>query len=201
MPSGYTHKLYAGEDQSPRDFILGCARAFGATIMQRDDDPNDPPKLREHNNHCAEMAEDFRARLVEAQDWTDDEADSAAAASYAEALAAWQESQAKSRARRARYQHMLDEIAKWTPPTLDHIALKEFMVKQLRESIDFDCDDRLGAPARLTGQEFKAKRIELLARMTESYEKYAREETERVNGANAWITALYQSLDSTEVPF
>jgi len=197
MPTGYTSKLYDGKDQSVRDFILTCARAFGATIMQRDDDPNDPPKLREASTHEAEMAAKYSTELAEVQAWTNGEADEAAAANYAKEFAAWQESQVKSQALRARYLGMLTKIERWTAPTPEHVGLKKFMVEQLRESIKFDCDDR-PAPIGMTGHEYRAERITFLTRMAASYEKYAREETERVDSANSWIAALYESLMAVE---
>ena len=195
MPTGYTSKIYDDKDQSPRDFILTCARAFGATITQRDDDLNEPPKLREHDNHDAEMAAKYSAELAEVRAWTTDELSAAAAADNGKALTAWRESKLKSDALRVRYLAMLSEVDRWTAPTDDHMGLKEFMVNQLRESIQFDCDSR-PAPTGVTGYEYRAQRIEFLTRMAASYEKYAREEIERVDGANAWITALYDSLKS-----
>jgi hypothetical protein len=193
MPTGYTAKLYEGAEQTPRDFILACARAFGATIMQRDEDPDVPPRPREASTHEAEQAAKYNAELAEVKAWTNDEADDAAAASYAKEFAAWQESQIRSQAIRTRYLGMLTKIERWTAPTSEHEGLKKFMVEQLRESIRFDCDDR-PAPVGMTGHEFRAQRIKSLTHMATSYEKYAREEIERVDGANAWISALYQSL-------
>lgn len=35
MPTGYTSEIYQGEEVSPKDFLLTCARAFGATISMR----------------------------------------------------------------------------------------------------------------------------------------------------------------------
>ena len=49
MPTGYTEDIYNGKDVTFKDFALKCARAFGACVHQRDDDANDPPKLREPN--------------------------------------------------------------------------------------------------------------------------------------------------------
>lgn len=46
MPTGYT-AAFSDRDVPFREFALQCARAFGACIMQRDDNPNDPPKHRE----------------------------------------------------------------------------------------------------------------------------------------------------------
>lgn len=50
MPSCYTSDIADGKDVSFNDFVLKCARAFGACIEQRDDNANDKPKLIERNN-------------------------------------------------------------------------------------------------------------------------------------------------------
>lgn len=42
MPTGYTADIKDGI--TFRDFALRCARAFGATIMQRDEDISIPPR-------------------------------------------------------------------------------------------------------------------------------------------------------------
>lgn len=42
MPTGYTHGVQDGTVTEFRDFALICARAFGATILMRDD-PMDAP--------------------------------------------------------------------------------------------------------------------------------------------------------------
>ncbi|VTR91619.1 unnamed protein product [Gemmata massiliana] len=34
---------------------------------------------------------------------------------------------------------MLEHVRAWEPPSTDHENLKQFMIDQLRESIDFDC--------------------------------------------------------------
>ncbi len=47
MPSGYTENIYYGKKVAFKDFALGCARAFGACVMQRDDPADVKPKIRQ----------------------------------------------------------------------------------------------------------------------------------------------------------
>ena len=42
MPTGYTLELYDGKDITFEEFVLKCARAFGALINMRDE-PRDAP--------------------------------------------------------------------------------------------------------------------------------------------------------------
>src|SRR5690606_5838921 len=41
--------------------------------------------------------------------------------------------------RKSRYLAMLEQVSAWSPPTEDHVCLKEFMKQQLTESIKYDC--------------------------------------------------------------
>ena len=46
MPTGYTEDIYNGKDVTFKDFALKCARAFGACVHQREDNIDDPPRLK-----------------------------------------------------------------------------------------------------------------------------------------------------------
>jgi len=193
MPTGYTAKLYEGEDQSVRDFILSCARAFGATIMQRDDDPNDPPKPREISTHYEDSLREATKALDVALAWTDEEAGRLATAEDRKDLAYWRESEKKSADRRVRYEAMLTAVTAWVPPTSEHNGLKTFMVEQITGSIKWDCST-CDAPTCPTGAEYRELTIKARSRDVTYYTEERQKEIERVDGANAWITALYDSL-------
>jgi hypothetical protein len=47
MPTGYTAPVQSGEIVELEDFILLCARAFGACVMQRDEPMKSLPKIEE----------------------------------------------------------------------------------------------------------------------------------------------------------
>ena len=56
MPSGYTENIYYGKEVAFKDFALGCARAFGACVMQRDDPADEKPKIMpEESYHTEEL--------------------------------------------------------------------------------------------------------------------------------------------------
>ena len=46
MATGYTMDIYDGKNVSFEDFCLSCARAFGACILQRDDNTSIKPQLQ-----------------------------------------------------------------------------------------------------------------------------------------------------------
>ena len=190
MPTGYTSKLYEGESQTPREFILMCSRAFGATIDQRDE-----PFVSYHDEALAKA----RVLVKEAPAWSDEEADRRAWAEHVEAVTAWRKSEAKRAEIRARYEAMLMEVDRWSPPTADHQGLKVFMIEQLRGGIDFDCKP-YDPPAARLGSEYRADVIKQANRDVEYHTKERAEKIRRAASANAWIAALYESLPAGPAP-
>ena len=195
MPTGYTTAIYEGKEQSVEDFILRCARAMGACIMQRDDPFDDPPKKQYPCDYNAK-------RLIEAKQELD-------------RLQAMSESQINEEARkerkdkiderikhdkialelRGRYQNMLYAVEGWQPPTPDHKGLKEFMIEQLKTSINFDCSTGWPEiPPVITAEEWRQKKIQQTIRDIAYHTKENQKEIERTKGRNRWISQLYVSL-------
>lgn len=193
MPTGYTSKLHNGE-QAFEAFVWGCAHAFGALILMRDE-PSDSEVTEDR------LTTDYYERRVaecevELAEWaaTTEEARRALHAS-------WIASEQKSRgdheatrvARKARYVAMLDKVRAWEPPTPEHVELRKFMLEQLETSIDFDCSVFPHSP--LPG--FVAwcdQRGEQLRKSVQyATEERAKERT-RNESRIAWVRALKASV-------
>jgi hypothetical protein len=200
MPTGYTADVADGKVTDFRTFALRCARAFGATIMQRDDPANDPPKLREVSSYEIEAVARDEQRVAALAAMTDADAQREAAAEYAAAVKRNREYAEETRAKRARYEAMLAAARAWVPPTAEHEPMKKFMIEQLTESIKFDChDDLWPEPTRKSGRAWLAEQRQHAHESLGRSIKRLQEERDRVDGANAWIGALYDSL-SASVP-
>lgn len=196
MPTGYTSAIHDGQQITTREFILRCARAMGATIMQRDDPIDAPPKTVEPNvTYYNELLYTARQTLASARKWTDEQAAEKANEAHQSAVSSWRKRENDRLALRLRYEDMINEVENWTPPTPEHVGLKDFMVEQLRESINFDCG-HLPEPtiAAEDGPTFRKNAIDRANRDIELHEKHKAEEIARAEGRNQWITALYESL-------
>lgn len=197
MPTGYTSDVANGEMADVEDFILTCARAFGATIMQRDEPASERPKLVEpHTDYHDKALKNARDLLDRARGWTDEQADRLAADAYTSGMARWKESQAEKEATRARYETMAEKVRQWEPPTPDHVGLKDFMLKQLQESIEFDCggDRYWGMPLTQSGESFRRNAIAGAERDITYHTEEREKEIARAADRNSWIQALYDSL-------
>src|SRR4051812_1949420 len=127
MPTGYTAKIYENKPISFEDFALECARAFGACIMQREENSDVKPKLNEESNYHSEALDKAKKELDEflntkrtklALDFAEDQQKSIKDAN---------DSIKKITEMRKRYEKMIVEVEKWIPPTKDHVNLKSFM--------------------------------------------------------------------------
>src|SRR5690348_5408929 len=102
MPTGYTAEVAEGKVTDFRTFALRCARAFGATIMQRDDPTHDLPKMREESSHHRDELARWQQRYSDLLLMSHEEHAIAAAADYESEMATYRAVVADIEQRRAR---------------------------------------------------------------------------------------------------
>lgn len=193
MPTGYTAAIADGI--TFREFVLRCARAFGASVTMRDEPTDAPiPERFEPSEWYAQRAQAASRRLDELAALRPEDAEARAESDYRERAAEREQRVAQTAALRAKYEAMLAEVNAWEPPTPDHVELKRFMGEQIAESLRFDCWAEWVAPRRLTGDEWLALETERARHDLENSEKHHAEEVERTEKRNAWLKALRESL-------
>ena len=191
MPTGYTTDLTTFDD-----YLLRCARAFGACMHQRDDDSGSPPELRAVSNYYHNRLEDLNKelknlttgpRVTIAESWLEKQT-----VSYKEGID-------KANKLRDKYNAMLNKVNAWVPPTEEHQELKSFMKDQLCRSIDGDCDIRyyengLASLESMSLDEIYDKLVtdclENIQYASDSFSK----EINSVRKSNEWIIALWESI-------
>jgi hypothetical protein len=195
MPSGYTETLYKGDDQTFEQFVMQCARAFGALIELRDEPHAEIPEKFEASPYERKRLDAAIGLVVEVRDRTDEEWAAAQEAEIAEHNAHVREAIALAGERRVRYELMLAQVRAWKPPTEEHKGLHEFMVKQLEESIAFDCSTRyLDEQRWVPVPEYAQAKQDDAARELRRAEQSLVEAQERAAGRTAWVQDLRQSL-------
>lgn len=199
MPTGYTADVESGKVTDFRTFALRCARNFGACIMQRDDPMEEPPKHREPTDwHAREIAK-AKERLTYLANLTTREAKREAEAAYNKALASYEEYAALEREQNARFDAMAEKVRAWEPPTAHHVGMKDFMLDQLRISRHDYYTSGEDRPKRLSAEEWLAEEQRKARRDIEYHAKEHEAELARCAQSNAWIDALYESLNE-QVP-
>lgn len=196
MPTGYTAHVADGEITSLRGFAMLCARGMGALITMRDEPLSAPlpEKLEPNLAYYGPELEKAQALLAELPGLTAEECDARAMAEYDRDKAWRVEATDRQNAQRERYVRLLGEVEAWDCRAE---GLKDFMLDQLRKSIEFDCgvDYMERAPQRpMTGEEWRAWATSEAAQKVARYSEEVRKEHERTHARNAWLTALRESL-------
>lgn len=195
MPTGYTSDLYDGKPVTPAEFIMRCARAFGALIEMRDESPDAKiPEAFEPHPYYAEQAEEAKKKFASLIGMSQEKRAELAKAQNKRDMDQWLKGEQTRKERRERYEAMFKEIEAWEPPTPDHFELRNFMLAQLSESIDFDCNYKVDPPKMLDPEEWWAQELTMAEHNVEYYKERWEEELDRVRGRNEWVRALRDSL-------
>lgn len=136
MPTGYTAELMEkGTEFKP--FVLQCARAFGALIEMRDDpmDATIPDKFEPDDYYVKGLAEATQEHQ-RLQDMTDDEKIDFGVQAREANIVSHQKSLATATAENERLGEMARQVNAWKPPTPEHNGLKEFMLDQIKISMN-----------------------------------------------------------------
>lgn len=201
MPTGYTSTLYNGE-QSFRDYLPGCARAFGACVQLRDCPGGPAPEELPLDSYGEQKVAEWRAKLAQYEAWTVEEAQEASDADYAARQQAYTDYLAKTAGICERYTKMLTEIKAWEPPTIDHQELKRFMREQIEtcwsETQVGEWYQRpVGCPGA-NGAKYKDEMIASAKKELAYYERKLEQEKARHAMRNSWLKALYASMPPKE---
>ena len=195
MPTGYTYAVADGTVSDLRTFALTCARGMGALIMMRDDpsDADIPKRFEADTKYHDNAIATARQRLAELEAM-DEAFRVSACLAYNQKVAADKRSRiAKNDEQRARYQAMISQVEQWSGAPE---GLREFMLSQLRQSVDFDCPKDptkyMDKPKSLNawyGDELRAA-----AHSIQYNEKERADEIARTAERNAWLERLFASL-------
>lgn len=195
MPTGYTSDLYEGKPQTFPQFVMDCARAFGALITMRDEARGTPiPEEFLPSDYHLKAAAEAREEWLRLTSMSVQEAIAESHAEYDRYMQRRREDEQKREALKQRYGAMLAEVDKWNPPTPDHMGLKKFMQEQLVESIKFDCGtDYYPKPPPL-GDEWRKQAIAMAERNVKYHEEEYVKEAERCQARTDWVRSLRESL-------
>ncbi len=196
MPTGYTHDIEK-EDFTFEEFTLGCAKAFGACISMRDLPSNttipDEFKVEPYyQDKILETQKQIEKHLnLTLEEWGD-----LCDKDFEQKESRRVESLNKNIKLLDNYNKMLAKTKEWQPPSEEHLSLKEFMINQIEESIDFDCDVKYyNKPnVKVSVDVFKSETIVKLYKDLEYYTKNNEEEIKRVSQRNLWVKQLRESL-------
>lgn len=194
MPTGYTDLIK--NDITFPEFAMKCARAFGALVHMRDDsmDAEIPDEIIPSNYHKDEM-EKACFKLIEAKKMTLNTAKVLVIKDYNEQVKYHEKYFSDANALKNKYEAMLKKVIAWQPPTPEHEELKKFMIQQIKDSIDFDCNTNYSkVPELQSPEKWLDKYVDKCARDLGYHVKEWCAEVERCKEKTEWIRTLKASL-------
>ena len=136
MPTGYTAKLFEGE-QSFNDFVMGCARAFGACVMMRDQPSStEIPEKFEPSDYNSKALAEAEEKILKLSRMTPEERDIFSQDIINMEIKCHKDQLEKCKISNKKLNDMAAKVRQWTPPSFDHNELKKFMLNQLMISIE-----------------------------------------------------------------
>lgn len=197
MPTVYTATLME-RGQDFRTFVLQCARAFGATIMQRDDPLSDQPKAQAPSDYHTKAIKEAQERLATLQAMTPEQQTAEGLALRQKAVDSVVGYRARGLAENERLDEMASQVRAWHPPTDEHKGLRDFMLAQIRISRNDTAyaDRRVHEVQDMTPEAYFVEAVSGAVRDLAYHAKEHEKEVERTSGRNDWIEALYESLPS-----
>jgi hypothetical protein len=192
MATGYTTIIGEREDLTFKEFTLRCARAFGACVMQRDDDLKQPPKKLEVESYHLDSFNEAERNLKKFKVISKKDLQIQFKSDQEKSDREWQKSKKESDKLKSKYVSMLDKVKAWNPPTNGHVGLKTFMIQQLEDSIKWDCTD--SKRDNTSFQEWYKAQLEHLEWEVNYHQQEYVKEVGRVKDQNLWIENLYESI-------
>lgn len=199
MPSGYTEGILSGTINDLNDFIWMCARGFGAFITQKDN-IDEPPILKEKPNpYYKNKIKQLLNEQQKYNEYTDDDWQNEYLKYIEDQLKDIDNNIKEKIESKEKYENILNQVKEWIPPNENFHKLKSFMINQIEESIDFDCDtsfwqERKNKISNLKLEQYKRNVLNDINESLISNKEYYDEEVQRVKERNQWKQQLIESI-------
>lgn len=203
MPTGYTAGIIDGTTETFQDFAKQCMRAFGATIHMRDESMNKEYEPRTPSDYHIKALAKAKEKLKQAEIFTDAELIEMRTKELEESKKHHLESIAKTKVTRAKLEEFLSKAIEFKVPTPEHEGLKNFMVEQLKSTIDFDgktdYHDKALPEIEMELKNIDANQIRFSLIESAKYDisyhlKEHKAELKRCSESNAWVESLLGAL-------
>lgn len=199
MPSGYTEGILSGTINDLNDFIWMCARGFGAFITQKDN-IDEPPILKEKPNpYYKNKIKQLLNEQQKYNEYTDDDWQNEYLKYIEDQLKDIDDNIKEKIESKEKYENILNQVKEWIPPNENFHKLKSFMINQIEESIDFDCDtsfwqERKNKISNLKLEQYKRNVLNDINESLILNKEYYDEEVQRVKERNQWKQQLIESI-------
>lgn len=203
MPTGYTAGIIDGTTKDFKAYAKDCMRNFGACIHMRDSKFSDEWK--------PDTVSDYHPKEIVR---LEKEQRELAAMTDADLLALRKKQlnrdiryHKKGIQKQAETESILNKFLvqskAFEAPTAEHTGIRDFMIKQIEDTIDFDCRSTYHADNVLKAQDelksldvvkIRSDKQEAIQKDLAYHKEHLEQDKKRVAGRNKWVTDFLASL-------
>lgn len=195
MPTAYTKDL---TPTTPLyDFILTCAQHMAPCISLKDRPAREIPEFTVAP-HFLEQVDEWTTYIKHFEDMPVAAAELECVRQFQNKMERWQAAKAEREQNTLAFNRMLGLVKTWTPPSAEHEPLKRFMLEQLVDGIEYECQPYAAAiPVQETAEAFKLREVKYGRYNLESAQTHLSQEQARVAKNNEWVKTLQRMLGNS----
>ena len=205
MPTGYTAGILDGEITTFQQFAKSCIRNFGATIHMRDEPMSAEVIERKPSDYHIKEINKANNTIGIINAMSDDELIQFRTKELNESRQYYLEAIEKSKANNEKLNRFLEEARNYVPPTIDHSGYKSFMIDQITQTIEFDCNDKYykdklnaidSELLTLSAATIKESKIKQALKDLDYHKEEHKKELQRCKESNEWISQAIKSIET-----
>lgn len=197
MPTGLTAPIHDNKDISFADFAKECAQHIGYLASYRDDEEL-PVKIEVSMYHNKELSKAQDA-LKKFKAMSEENRRKMAVEEIENKVKQLEDAIQGGAELEERYLAMKEKVEAWELPTKAHESLKNLMITQLDQSIQFDCmqewaHEQLEQVKSTTPTQWAENHLKDLKKSVEYHQEQWEEDKRQAKNADQWLQAFYKSL-------
>jgi hypothetical protein len=204
MPTGYTSGIIDGKITTFEQFATQCSRAFGATIHMRDNPLDSPYEPRTPSDYYENSLQSQREKLEEMKTMTDEAIVQEFETLLNDNLEYHDRELEKTKVNLERLNSIMESAKSWVPPTEDHEGIRDYMIDQLKITIQADGDSSYHVEEIIRTKKeleegidpkvYREERIKEIEDRISYYEGEVQKELERCKKSNDWMDKFLESI-------
>jgi hypothetical protein len=204
MPTGYTSGIIDGKITTFEQFATQCSRAFGATIHMRDNPLDSPYEPRTPSDYYENSLRSQREKLEEMKTMTDEAIVQEFETLLNDNLEYHDRELEKTKVNLERLNSIMESAKSWVPPTEDHEGIRDYMIDQLKITIQADGDSSYHVEEIIRTKKeleegidhkvYREERIKEIEDRISYYEGEVQKELERCKKSNDWMDKFLESI-------
>lgn len=204
MPTGYTAGILDGTIKDFPQFAKLCMKAFGATIMMRDEPLYKEWEPRVPSDYHTKAIDKAKEDLEKSKSMSDEDIMAKAKSEIEKNKDYHSKKILECTSSLKNLNELLIKAKEFVPPTEEHQGIKDFMIDQIEKTISFDADDKYHVEKLLKlDEEFKSlspKKVRASMVEKANYDlNYHNQENEkeiqRCLESNLWVTQMVEAVE------